>query len=123
MTNNSEGTELVMRRVAAGELAGVPDRATRVVSWIGWHLFEIGGVTVPAVAAVVVSPWVWLVSGAVGAGWTVHAVRTGRAQAAIKAGRDLPAVATSPVETATTTDVNDQDGGADDVRDSIEVNG
>jgi len=68
----------------------VPDRATRVASWVGWHFMELTGVTVPAVVAVAVTPWAWIVSSVVGAGWTVHGVRQAREQAAVKAGRDLP---------------------------------
>jgi hypothetical protein len=99
--NDPVGKDLVMRKTAPGDLmaGAVPDRATRVASWIGWHLFELTGVTVPAVMAVAVSPWAWLVSGAVGASWTVHDIRAARHQAAIKAGRDLPAVATAPAAT------------------------
>jgi hypothetical protein len=69
-----------------------PDRATRVMSWLGWHFFELTGVTVPTVVAVVATPWAWVVSGVVGAGWTVHSVRTARAQAAIRSGRDVATV-------------------------------
>jgi hypothetical protein len=73
--------ELATRHVEPGSpVPGVPDRATRVASWIGWHLFEIAGVTVPAVFAVSVTPWAWLVSGVVGAGWTVHEVRVTQAR-------------------------------------------
>lgn len=91
---NSEQREILPAwRVDRSVPVPVPDRATRVASWVGWHLPELAGVTVPAVAAVAVSPWAWLVSGAVGAGWTVHTVRQARAQAAIQAGRDLPATA------------------------------
>jgi hypothetical protein len=83
--------ELVMRPVAGSPVvSGVPDRATRVASWIGWHLFEITGVTVPAVVALTVSPWWWLVSGVVGAGWRANEVRVAKKQAAIRAGQDRP---------------------------------
>ncbi|MFL6123742.1 hypothetical protein [Actinophytocola sp.] len=83
--------ELVTRQADPVSLnAGVPERATRVASWVGWHLFEITGVTVPTVFAVSVTPWWWLVSGVVGVGWTANEVRL-RKQAAIRAGREVPA--------------------------------
>lgn len=80
----------LVTRPAGSAVPGVPERATRVASWLGWHLFEITGVTVPAVVAVSGTPWWWLVSGVVGAGWTANEVRM-RKQAAIRAGRDVPA--------------------------------
>ena len=86
---SENGKELVMRRVEP--VPGVPDRATRVASWLGWHTPELLGVTVP-VLATGMTPWAWLVSGVVGAGWTLRAAKTARDQAAIKAGRDLPAL-------------------------------
>ena len=61
-----------------------PGRATRVASWIGWHFLELSGVTVPAVLAVAVTPWAWVVSGVIGAGWTAHGIRTAKEQAQIK---------------------------------------
>lgn len=97
MTKSTASATLVMRRVEPDELAPeAPDRVTRVVSWIGWHFWELAGVVVPAAVAVAVSPWAWVVSGAVSAGWTVHSVRTAREQAAIRSGRDLPPAAIEP---------------------------
>jgi hypothetical protein len=77
--------ELVTRQAEPGSpVPVVPERATRVASWIGWHLFEITGVTVPAVLALTVSPWWWLVSGVVGAGWTANVVRVTQATEATR---------------------------------------
>jgi hypothetical protein len=113
--NTNDGRELVMRRADDASMPGLPDRAAQVATWFGWHLFEIGGVSVPAVAAVTVTPWAWLVSTVVGAGWTVHEVRTARAQAAIRAGRDLPAVATVPAGPVDGIDQGDESSDTDPV--------
>jgi len=80
-----------------------PDRATRVASWIGWHVRELAGVTGPAVVAVAVTPWAWLVSGAVAAGWAVAAVRGAVEQAPLRAAgetQDGPAPDVEPAEAA-----------------------
>ena len=71
---------------------GDPTRSQIVAGWIVWHSREVAGVLVPAGFAVAVTPWAWLASGAVAAGWTVYEVWQAREQAGIKAGRDLPAV-------------------------------
>ncbi len=114
---SENGKELVMRRVEPGEpVPGVPDRATRVASWLGWHTPELLGVTVP-VLATGMTPWAWLVSGVVGAGWTVRAVKTARENAAIKAGRDVPAITTNDTEdSATGEDVTGSVSGVDSKR-------
>lgn len=104
--------ELVTRQAGPGSpVPGVPERATRVASWVGWHLFEITGMTVPAVVAVTVTPWWWLVSGVVGAGWTANEVRVMRKRAAIQAGRGVPATVEPSAVTAT-----DEPSGVDDGR-------
>jgi uncharacterized membrane protein len=79
-----------------------------VASWVGWHRFEITGVTVPAVVAFTMSPWWWLVSGVVGAGWTANEVRAARKRAAIQAGRDLPATVEPSVTVADETSSVDE---------------
>lgn len=81
--NGSEGKELQAWRTDLS-VPYQPGRATRVASWIGWHFLELSGVTVPAVVAVSVTPWAWVVSGVVGAGWAVHGIRTMREQASLK---------------------------------------
>ncbi|MGB3441962.1 MAG: hypothetical protein WBA97_24725 [Actinophytocola sp.] len=81
-----------------------PGRATRVASWIGWHLPELAGVTAPAVVAVAVSPWALLVSGVVGAGWRVHTVRSARELAALNAGHGAAAVTAESSDVDTTRD-------------------
>lgn len=77
---------------------GVPTRTDRVISWIGWHSPELTGVLTPAVLAITVTPWLWLLTAGVAAAWIVHEVLTSKAQAAVTAGRELPA-STAPVDT------------------------
>lgn len=96
MSNNSNkvsdsGQNMPTWRTDRSVPVPTPGRATRVASWIGWHLPELAGVTAPAVAAVAVSPWALLASGVVGAGWRVHTVRSARELAALNAGRDRSA--------------------------------
>jgi hypothetical protein len=62
-----------------------PSMANRVASWLVWHFWEVAGVTVWAAVAVAVTPWAWVVSGAVAAGWSVHAIRFAREQARVAA--------------------------------------
>lgn len=71
-------------------VTGLLERAGQLVCWIGWHIGELIGVTVPIVVALTVTPWASLVSGVVGAGWAVHEIRMARAVS--KPGHDLPAV-------------------------------
>lgn len=104
--------ELVTRQTEPGSLVpGVPERATRVASWIGWHVFEIAGVTVPAVVAFTVSPWWWLVSGVVGAGWTANVVRVTQARQQSSSGADGRHQVSS-----VTTSSPDEASGVDDTR-------
>ncbi|GAB3472269.1 hypothetical protein GCM10027436_88650 [Actinophytocola sediminis] len=67
----------------------LPDQAVRVASWVGWHLFEITAVTGPALIAVTLTPWAWLVAGLTATGWTVHEIRTAHQRARNE--RDLSA--------------------------------
>ena len=57
---------------------GLPDRAVRAAAWTGWHLFEITAVAAPAVVAVTVTPWAWLLSVLAATGWTAHELQTAR---------------------------------------------
>lgn len=59
-------------------VAGGPTLTARSVSWLGYHLGEVVGVTVPSVLAVTVSPWWATVSGVVALLWAVHECRTHR---------------------------------------------
>lgn len=74
---------------------GVPTRTDQVVSWLGWHFFELAAVLVSAGLAVTVTRWLWLLTAAVTAGWIGHEVRDAQEQAAVKAGRELPASTTA----------------------------
>ncbi|HYQ66163.1 hypothetical protein [Actinophytocola sp.] len=88
---------------------GEPTRTDRVISWVGWHLPELGGVLVPAGFAVAVSPWFGLLSGLVGVGWLVHAVRDAQQQAAVKTGPALPA-GTGPESPAARSETGSETG-------------
>ena len=81
---------------ANAAVEGLPDRAVRVASWIGWHLLELTGVTVPAMAAVTLTPWAWVACGLVTAGWTAHDLRAAR--------RDAPDVPVTGVADSGGTD-------------------
>ncbi|MEU3274514.1 hypothetical protein ABZ639_27030 [Saccharomonospora sp. NPDC006951] len=80
MTNHNNTTE-------TSETTGSGGGGTRVdgaVSWIGWHVPELGAVTVPLGLAPVVSPWCALVSVVAGALWGAHDVRLARRNRAIR---------------------------------------
>lgn len=99
---------------------GDPTRVDDAVSWVGWHLPELAGVLAPAAFALVVTPWAWLVSGLVTAGWTAYEVRQAREQAAIRAGDDIPHPADADAEAPTDTEPeSDVDTG--ETSDAMEV--
>lgn len=83
MNSNGESKDLRAWRTDLSVPVPPMGRTTRVASWIGWHFLELSGVTVPAVLAVSVTPWAWVVSGVVGAGWTVHGIRVAGEQAQV----------------------------------------
>ncbi|WAL65602.1 hypothetical protein ORV05_32765 [Amycolatopsis cynarae] len=56
-------------------MTGGPTRTARSVSWLGYHLGEVAGVTVPSLLALTVSPWWATVSGLVALLWAVHEYR------------------------------------------------
>lgn len=96
-TTGSQRTHYVRTEGGWRELVpGVPTRTDQVVSWLGWHFFELAAVLVSALLAVTVTPWLWLLTAAVAAGWIAHEVRDAREQAAVKTGRELPASTGSP---------------------------
>lgn len=59
-----------------------------VVQWIGWHLAELAGVTVPAVLAVTVDAWWAALAVLVAAAWTAHELRLRQRRHALAAARD-----------------------------------
>ncbi|SFJ91173.1 hypothetical protein SAMN05421835_110177 [Amycolatopsis sacchari] len=88
-------TELDTRRRA---LAAVyahttePTRATRAISWAGWHLGEIAGVTVPLGLALTVWDGFYAFSGVAAVCWAVHEVRLQLKQRAIRAAAEAKEV-------------------------------
>lgn len=89
--NTTGSAELVLRRVDNPDMPGLPPRSARAAAWVGWHVAELAGVMVPAVFAVSVTPWAWLVSGVVGVAWVAHEVQRVRHNAAVQEGTDCPA--------------------------------
>lgn len=53
----------------------LPTRAEQAASWAGWHLPELTGIGLPALAAHLTTPWFGLLSAATGVAWGVQAVR------------------------------------------------
>jgi hypothetical protein len=72
-----------------------PATAGRVATWFGWHVFELAGVTVPAVLAATVNTWFAAVTALVAAGWTHHEVQVARRNRAIRAGQAQPLLTTT----------------------------
>lgn len=96
--------ELTMseRRVLDGDTT----RTDRAVSWLGWHVMELTGITVPLLAAVAVNGWCAVVSVAVGAGWAGHKARQAR--------RDRPRHTPAAADASNTdrdNEDNEDDGG------------
>jgi len=63
----------------------VPTRTDRVVTWIGWHFWELCGVAVSTGVAVSVTPWAWFATALITVVWLVHEVRVAREQAPLRA--------------------------------------
>ncbi|GAB3003524.1 hypothetical protein LWP59_27535 [Amycolatopsis acidiphila] len=57
-----------------------PTRTTRVISWLGWHVGELSGITGPVVFGAAVSSWFYLASGLAALGWAGNELRLRRQQ-------------------------------------------
>lgn len=80
-------------RAGRGEVDPYP-----LVQWIGWHLGELAGVTVPAVLAVLVWPWFGLVTVLVGLAWLTHEVRLARRRRALTTAGQRALITASPAD-------------------------
>lgn len=87
------------QQVVNGEVT----RTDRVVSWIGWHIGELTGVGLPALAAITVNGWIGIVSGVVAAGWGAHEARVVSAQRRLAAARQRRALAAASTDTTNDT--------------------
>lgn len=52
-----------------------PTRTARACAWLGFHIFELAGVTVPTLLAVLVSVWFAIPAVVVAVLWGVHEYR------------------------------------------------
>lgn len=75
-----------------GPVPGVGHDPSRVVQWIGWHLAELAGVTVPVVLAGTVDGWWAVLAVPPAAVWTAHELRLRRRRRALAAARDRRSV-------------------------------
>jgi hypothetical protein len=78
-------------------------RTDQAVAWVGWHLAEIAGVTVPLVLALTVTAWLAVVSVLVAGAWAAHEIRLHRRRRALTAAPTRPSVTTGPADTETLT--------------------
>lgn len=97
MTSNTEYAEAcadgevsVPSETELHRLEHASSRTDRAMSWLGWHLPELGGVSAPVVAAWAFSPWCGLASAVAGAGWALNAARQRRHHRAGADQRQLP---------------------------------
>jgi hypothetical protein len=87
-------------------LAGTPPGTVspsgrRVAAWMGWHVLELTGVSVPLALAVTTNGWWAVLAGAVGAGWAGHEVQLARRHRTLR-----PTTPHNPQLTSTTTPSN-----------------
>ncbi|MEV5296725.1 hypothetical protein [Amycolatopsis methanolica] len=75
-----------------------PTRTTRAISWAGWHLGELAGVTAPLGLAMTVWDGFYAVSGLVALSWAAHEVRLFLKQRAIRAAGDANSTETQEVQ-------------------------
>lgn len=88
--SDEEATELVARRAADAAVyanATHPTRTTSAVSWIGWHITEIGSITLPALLGCLAWEGFYVVSALVAVGWVANELRGRREHAKRRAAR------------------------------------
>ncbi|MEV5299047.1 hypothetical protein [Amycolatopsis methanolica] len=61
-----------------------PTRTTQAVSWVGWHLLELGGVLFPLGLGVTVWDGFYAASALTALGWVAHELRLRRQQRALR---------------------------------------
>jgi hypothetical protein len=69
------------------EHAANPTRTTQAISWAGWHIGEIVGVTVPLGLAATAWDGFYVLSGIAALAWAAHEIRLRRKAKAIRAER------------------------------------
>ncbi|OXM74546.1 MULTISPECIES: hypothetical protein [Amycolatopsis] len=71
--------------VAIYQRPGTPTRTTQAVSWVGWHLLELGGVLFPLGLGATVWDGFYALSLLAALGWVANELRLRRQQRALRA--------------------------------------
>ena len=107
---DAEAAALEIRRAADAAIyanATNPTRTTTVMSWLGWHASEIGGITVATLLGAGVWDGFYAVSAVVALGWAANELRTRRGQTKRRTPSETPAPQDKP-----DAEVSDEDGKA-----------